>query len=661
MRPIRRSSLTGVVAAGAAVAGHPARPAAWRLGFEGVVVTDALDMGAIDQADVASAALDAVVLGRGPPAGGPGQADRPGELAAIRRGLRSLPAALECGAARRRAAPRGSRRPRCRAWSASGARSTRRSRPSSPAAPSPWLRDRCRAAPAADRRGERAARGHAHARPTSRRPTPPRRSRSGWRMRSPAGAPVPGRWSRPSTPVRTRSRSVLDVVGDTTTVVLGTIDAVRHAGQQPAGPGAHQRGEACRSSSPCGCPPTRTPSRRWTPPCACWSIHDAVDAMPPPPCCAVSAAHRGGCRFGTPSGVPRMSLHDEIAEQPDRAAACSARGSEGVAAIAAALAGRRIDLVLIAARGSSDHAAIYAQYLFGAFHRLPVALAAPALTSVYGVEPRLERALVIGICQSGRSPDVVGVLEAARAPGGADGRHHQRCRLGPRCRGRARHRHRRGPRAGGRGDQDVLRRACSRWRCSPRHSRAATAVRVGDAAARRAALARLPGGDGGGAARRGGGQRRSPGSAPSSTSASCWGAASSTRPRGSGRSSSRSSRRWRPTRTPRPTSSTARWRSSSRATRSSRSRPRGATLAGMRELLARLRDQHGVDLLVISDDAETRALGSAALADAHRASRSGSAPSCRSCPAQLFAYHVTRARGLDTEQPRWISKVTLTH
>jgi glucosamine--fructose-6-phosphate aminotransferase (isomerizing) len=30
-------------------------------------------------------------------------------------------------------------------------------------------------------------------------------------------------------------------------------------------------------------------------------------------------------------------------------------------------------------------------------------------------------------------------------------------------------------------------------------------------------------------------------------------------------------------------------------------------------------------------------------------------------PAQLFAYHVTRARGLDTEQPRWISKVTLTH
>ena len=112
-----------------------------------------------------------------------------------------------------------------------------------------------------------------------------------------------------------------------------------------------------------------------------------------------------------------MSLHDEISEQPDRAADLLARGSDGVAAIAAALAGRPIDLVLIAARGSSDHAAIYAQYLFGALHRIPVALAAPAITSVYGVEPRMERALVIGISQSGRSPDVVGVIEAARRQG----------------------------------------------------------------------------------------------------------------------------------------------------------------------------------------------------------------------------------------------------
>ena len=78
-----------------------------------------------------------------------------------------------------------------------------------------------------------------------------------------------------------------------------------------------------------------------------------------------------------------MSLHDEIHEQPDVARRLlDQRGA--IEDIAAGLRGRDIDLVLIAARGSSDHAAIYAQYLFGVFHRLPVALAAPALTSVHG-------------------------------------------------------------------------------------------------------------------------------------------------------------------------------------------------------------------------------------------------------------------------------------
>ena len=114
-----------------------------------------------------------------------------------------------------------------------------------------------------------------------------------------------------------------------------------------------------------------------------------------------------------------MSLHDEIGEQPEVARRLLTSATATVDAIAAEVAGRDIDLVLIAARGSSDHAAIYAQYLFGVFHRLPVALAAPAVTSVYGVAPRMERALVIGISQSGRSPDVVGVVAAAQAQGAA--------------------------------------------------------------------------------------------------------------------------------------------------------------------------------------------------------------------------------------------------
>ena len=112
-----------------------------------------------------------------------------------------------------------------------------------------------------------------------------------------------------------------------------------------------------------------------------------------------------------------MSLRDEIREQPDvvRRLLVDARGH--VEAIGRALVGREIDTIVIAARGTSDHAAIYAQYAFGVRHRLPVALAAPSIVSLYGVEPRLSRALVIGISQSGASPDVVGIVAAGRRQG----------------------------------------------------------------------------------------------------------------------------------------------------------------------------------------------------------------------------------------------------
>jgi glucosamine--fructose-6-phosphate aminotransferase (isomerizing) len=74
--------------------------------------------------------------------------------------------------------------------------------------------------------------------------------------------------------------------------------------------------------------------------------------------------------------------------------------------------------VLIAGRGSSDNAARYAQYLFGAHNGLGVALAVPSLFTLYDAPPRLSRALTIGISQSGQSPDIVSVVREARAQGG---------------------------------------------------------------------------------------------------------------------------------------------------------------------------------------------------------------------------------------------------
>jgi glucosamine--fructose-6-phosphate aminotransferase (isomerizing) len=112
-----------------------------------------------------------------------------------------------------------------------------------------------------------------------------------------------------------------------------------------------------------------------------------------------------------------MGLRDEILEQPAAARRLLDEGREPIARIAAAIADRHVDNVVIAARGTSDHAAIYAQYAFGAAQRWPVALATPSLISVYGIEPRFDRSLVIGISQSGQSPDVIGVVAAARRQG----------------------------------------------------------------------------------------------------------------------------------------------------------------------------------------------------------------------------------------------------
>ena len=66
--------------------------------------------------------------------------------------------------------------------------------------------------------------------------------------------------------------------------------------------------------------------------------------------------------------------------------------------------------VVIAARGSSDNAARYAQYVLGAFNRMTVTLATPSLFTRYGAPPRMDGALVVGISQSGQSPDLVGML-----------------------------------------------------------------------------------------------------------------------------------------------------------------------------------------------------------------------------------------------------------
>src|SRR5713226_5727367 len=108
-------------------------------------------------------------------------------------------------------------------------------------------------------------------------------------------------------------------------------------------------------------------------------------------------------------------LEQEIGSQPEVIAHLLDRETRHIEQIAAQLP--PFNYALIAARGSSDHAATYAKYAWTALAGYPVALAAPSLLTMYQAVPRLASALVVGISQSGQSPDIIAVLEEGKRQG----------------------------------------------------------------------------------------------------------------------------------------------------------------------------------------------------------------------------------------------------
>ncbi len=106
-------------------------------------------------------------------------------------------------------------------------------------------------------------------------------------------------------------------------------------------------------------------------------------------------------------------LKTEIEEQPAVILDLLQLESAAVKKIAGAISGK-FEYIVIAARGTSDNAARYAQYLLGAHNHVQVALATPSLFSIYKTPPDLSHALLIGISQSGQSPDIVSVLEEGK-------------------------------------------------------------------------------------------------------------------------------------------------------------------------------------------------------------------------------------------------------
>lgn len=110
-------------------------------------------------------------------------------------------------------------------------------------------------------------------------------------------------------------------------------------------------------------------------------------------------------------------FRQEIGEQPQIATEMLSNGRAAIDRIGAQVREAQPAGFLIAARGSSDHAALYAKYLFGRRNSALVSLAAPSLFTHYSSPPRLDGQCVIGISQSGSAPDVIAVIEEAARQG----------------------------------------------------------------------------------------------------------------------------------------------------------------------------------------------------------------------------------------------------
>ncbi len=111
-----------------------------------------------------------------------------------------------------------------------------------------------------------------------------------------------------------------------------------------------------------------------------------------------------------------MTLYTEIHEQPQRLAVLLAQRAQ-VTRLAEAIRQAQPKFVFLAARGTSDNAGRYANYLWGAVNKLPLALATPSLFTFYQQPPALRDALVVGVSQSGKSPDIVSVIQSGKAQG----------------------------------------------------------------------------------------------------------------------------------------------------------------------------------------------------------------------------------------------------
>jgi glucosamine--fructose-6-phosphate aminotransferase (isomerizing) len=114
---------------------------------------------------------------------------------------------------------------------------------------------------------------------------------------------------------------------------------------------------------------------------------------------------------------PHSLMAKETAEAPDAVARMLSENKSICEDLAQRLKPSPPHLIVTCARGTSDHAATYAKYLLETRIGIPVASAAPSVSSVYHSPQAMRGALFLAISQSGKSPDLVAAASLAKQAG----------------------------------------------------------------------------------------------------------------------------------------------------------------------------------------------------------------------------------------------------
>lgn len=112
-----------------------------------------------------------------------------------------------------------------------------------------------------------------------------------------------------------------------------------------------------------------------------------------------------------------INLEKEIRQQPEVLAKVRETNEAAIDKILSDVKSKGLESIYFAARGTSDHACIYAQYLFGILAGIPCTLGTPSVFTKYGAKVTLKNQLVIGVSQSGKAEDVLAILKSANEEG----------------------------------------------------------------------------------------------------------------------------------------------------------------------------------------------------------------------------------------------------